>query len=54
MNVGFVRLLGHRVGKHMKTSLKQVRLGRHWNQKQNRSAVTRDISLKYIYISRLM
>jgi len=54
VNVGFLSLLGHRVYKHMKPSLRKVILGGHCCQKQNRSAVSRDISLKYFYISRPM
>jgi len=49
-----MRLLGHRVDKHKKTSLRKVRIGGHWSQKQDRSAVSGDNSLKYIYISRPM
>jgi len=44
--VGFMRLLGHSVDKHMKSSLRKVRMGGHCSQKRNRSAVLRDIALK--------
>jgi hypothetical protein len=50
--VGFMLLLGHRVDKHKKTSLRKVRIGGYCNQKQDRSAVSRDISLKYFYTYR--
>jgi hypothetical protein len=48
-----MRLLGNRVDMHMETSLRKVRLGGHSSQKQNRSAILRDISLNmYIFLDR--